>query len=378
MRKLGEILLEKGVTSVGELHTALESCHRFRSRLGTQLLRLGFVTEKQLLEALAEQTGRPPVPKEVLDTASIDVLGLLPLKIARRLNAVPFGKFQKTLQVAMSNPRDEAVVEEIRSATGLDVEPFVVTEATLNAALERLGIEKESAPGPVVREAGAGLPDSSWENLWDGVPPSPEVFLSLPDTFEVEGDDGISYVTYPGLAPVGDPFNVATPGFLDAEGLGRALSAADTRDSVGSALLAYAARYLTRLCLFSIYKDQVHGWLIEGMGPVLEDVQAFVIDLKTPSILQTVALSGRPHEGPLPESEINRSIAACLGDPVTNDVVLVPIRLKDRTVAFLMGDIPGQSTIGIPVGDLVSAADVTGIALEMILLRRKISKVLGA
>ncbi len=378
MRKLGEILLEKGVTSVGELHTALESCHRFRSRLGTQLLRLGFVTEKQLLEALAEQTGRPPVPGEVLDAASIDVLSLLPLKVARRLNAIPFGKMQKTLRVAMSNPRDEAAIEEIRSVTGLDVEPYVVTEATLSDALERLGIEKEPAPGPTVREAGAGLSDSGWENLWNGVPPSPEVFLSLSDTPEAESDDGISYVTYPGLAPVVDPFNVATPGFLDAEGLSRALSAADTRDSVGSALLAYAARYLTRLCLFSVYKDQVHGWLVEGMGPVLEDVQAFVVDLKTPSILQTVAASGRPHEGPLPGGEINRSVAACLGDPVTNDVVLVPIRLKERTVAFLMGDIPGQSTIGVPIDDLVAAADVTGIALEMILLRRKISKVLGA
>ena len=139
MRKLGEILLEKGVTSVGELHTALEACHRYRSRLGTQLVRLGFVTEKQLLEALNEQTNRPPVPREILEAATFDVMGLLPLKNAERLRVVPFAKLHRQLQVAMINPRDDVAIEEIHAMTGLDIEPFIVTEATLDAALARLG-----------------------------------------------------------------------------------------------------------------------------------------------------------------------------------------------------------------------------------------------
>lgn len=376
MRKLGEILIEKGVTSMGELHTALEACHRLRSRLGSQLLRLGFVTEKQLLSALAEQTGRPPVPREILEAATLDVMGLLPRKTAQRLHAVPFAKLQSQLHVALINPRDDAAIEEIFATTGLDVQPFVVTEATLEAALNRLGVgagEVVRTDGGVNENPSAG---SDWEDLWNGALPTVSDLMALDSWTEDEGGFPVAYATFPGLLAVDDPSEVTTPGFLDEAGLKKALCAAVGRDNVGAALLSYAAQFLTRLCLFSVYKNQVHGWLVEGMGPVLEDVQSFAIDLELPTMLSVVSAAGRAQEGPLPPGEDNESIAACLGDPVSRDLILVPIRVQERTVAFLMGDIPGQSTIGIPVRDITNAANVAGMALEMIIQRRKIGRAL--
>ncbi|MCK5377773.1 MAG: hypothetical protein KAJ78_00160 [Acidobacteria bacterium] len=378
MRKLGEILLEKGVTSIGELHTALEACHRHRSRLGTQLLRLNFVTEKQLLDALREQTGRPPVPREILEAATIDVMGLIPLETAQRLHAIPFAKLHRQLHVALINPRDDVAIEEIHAGTGLDVEPFVVTETTLEAALARLGEGESGVLDADGRLDNSHPAESDWEDSLNGVLPTVADLMVLPSQVDEEWDFGVAYATFPGLAPVVDPSVVTGPGFLDEVGLKKALCVAESRDGVGEALLSYAARFLTRLCLFSVYQDKVHGWLVEGMGPVLEDVQSFVIDLTLPSMLSTVAASGHPHEGPIPPGERNENIVACLGDPLAHDVLLVPVKVQDRTVAFLMGDIPGQSTIGAPVREIAGAANVTGMALEMIILRRKIGKVLGA
>ena len=45
MKRLGEILLERGAIAITELHTCLEACHHSGGRLGTQLLKFGFVDE---------------------------------------------------------------------------------------------------------------------------------------------------------------------------------------------------------------------------------------------------------------------------------------------------------------------------------------------
>ncbi len=378
MRKLGEILIEKGVTSMGELHTALEACHRHRSRLGTELLRFGFLTEKQLLGALAEQTDRPAVPREILEAATLDVMGLLPRKTAQRLHAIPFARLQNQLNVALINPRDDAAIEEIHLATGLDIQPFVVTQTTLDAALARLGV----GAGEVVSTDGSLMDDSrsatDWEDLWSGSLPKVADLMALPSSTEGPGGVSVAYATFPGLVAVDDPSEITGSGFLDEAGLKKALCAASSRDSVGTALLSYAAQFLTRLCLFSVYRNQVHGWLVEGMGPVLEDVQSFTMDLEAPSMLSAVATVGHAQEGPFPPGAVNESIAACLGDPVSRDLFLAPVKVQERTVAFLMGDIPGQSTIGIPVQDITNAANVAGMALEMIIQRRKIGRALRA
>ncbi len=373
MRRLGEILVEHGYTSVGELHTALERSHRHRTSLGTQLLRLGFVIEAQLLEALAEQNNRPQVSREVLQAAPADVRHLLPLEVAQRLRAVVFVRSRKELHVAFSNPRDAAAVDEIQALTGLFVRPFVATDVSLTAALQALAEELTTPEGPVAAQQTSAT-DLHWQRLWAGTPPSPEELLSLADYTEPPPDSKVMYATYPGLSPVMEPTAVAEVGFLDEEGLEKALLVADSQNAVGEALLAYAAQFLTRLCLFSVFKETIHGWLVSGLGPVLEDVRTFSVGLGEPSLLQQVALTGRSHQGPPPSGEINAAVAACLGDPPSVDMVVMPIRVKDRAVAFLVGDVPGQSTVSVPVADIAVAASVAGVALEMIIMRRKIHK----
>ena len=90
MKRLGEILLDWGAVAVSELHTGLEACHRTGGRLGTQLLKFGFVEEQQLLDALSEQFGVRAVSAATLERTRSEVLAILPVHHARRLQAVPF------------------------------------------------------------------------------------------------------------------------------------------------------------------------------------------------------------------------------------------------------------------------------------------------
>jgi len=380
MRRLGEILLERGYASVGELHTALEASHRHRGRLGTQLLRLGFVTEKQLLEALAEQTGCPPLPREVLRATPVEVRRLLSPEDARRLHAVPFAIHHQLLQVAMNNPRDRGAIEEIQNLTGMVVEAYVATEASVNAAIQAMVGElrrkqEESERGG--EEAGGIPSNEEWNGLWTGKMPSGAQLLRPLEELSGSLPGSLRYASYPSLAPMIDPSTAAGPGYLDEEDFERALLEAGERDEIGRALLGFAARYLTRLCLFSIYRERVHGWMVHGMGPVLEDVQCFSMDLGLPSIFSVLFKTAGHHIGSLPPGENNRNIGLCLGETMPQDVVVIPVQVKGRVVAFLLGDIPGQSTVSVPVKDLEAAATATGIALEMTILKKKISKSLA-
>ncbi|MGD8441126.1 MAG: general secretion pathway protein GspE, partial [Holophagae bacterium] len=116
MQRLGEILIAKGVLSLAELHTALETCHRTGGRLGTQLLEFGYVDESMLLGALSKQLGVPSVSRVKLLHSPLEVRKLLPTDIGRRLQAVPFQTVGDQVKVAMTNPNDRAAADEIAGA----------------------------------------------------------------------------------------------------------------------------------------------------------------------------------------------------------------------------------------------------------------------
>ena len=80
MKRLGELLLERGAIDVNELHTGLEASSRLGGRLGTQLLRFGFVSEKDLLRAGAST----PV-HQVMTTQVITVTEYTALEEAARV-----------------------------------------------------------------------------------------------------------------------------------------------------------------------------------------------------------------------------------------------------------------------------------------------------
>ena len=145
MKRLGEILLERGLIDVSELHTGLEACHHKGGRLGSHLLNFGFVDEHALLQALSTQLDVPSVPMKVLCRAPEALRRLLPLQIARRLRVVAFDRDGENLSVAMMTPRSPATLAEIVSHVGQVIKPHVATEIAILTALAEL--KEEYAAG---------------------------------------------------------------------------------------------------------------------------------------------------------------------------------------------------------------------------------------
>jgi len=134
-KKLGEILLEAGLINAAQLQEALRHQRIAGGRMGSNLVALGFVSEDVLMDFLAHQTGVPRLDVRSLNV-SAEVLKRIPRRLADQLNVLPIGiKEPKSLVLAMADPSDLNAIDSARFASGLNIEPVVVSYSALKLAI---------------------------------------------------------------------------------------------------------------------------------------------------------------------------------------------------------------------------------------------------
>jgi hypothetical protein len=372
MQRLGEILIEKGVLSLTELHTALETCHRSGGRLGTQLLEFGYVEERMLLEALSKQLGVPSVVKVKLLLSPLEVRKLLPSRVGRRLQAVPFEDTKGGTKVAMTNPNDRAAIDEISTHLKKNILPHVATEEAVLAALG--GAENDDADWspdvePSVVKARRSGDVKGWNQLWE--PPrfrSTALFRKAPRRPRI---GSVLLATYPDLAPVASGQVASYEPPVNDSNFSELMSRADDRDEIGGLLTRFVATKYDRVSLFSVHKGTVAGWMARGRSVVLEDLQTFAVSLDTPSLFADVGHSDS-YVGAILENQANTDLIHALADPAPIEVVAVPVRVKQRVVAFVLCDDPGHPATQDHLEEVVNACRKAGVALEVLILRKKL------
>jgi hypothetical protein len=368
MKRLGEILLDWGALDISELHTGLEACHRTGGRLGTQLLKFGFVEEHQLLDALSEQFGVKSVTTSTLDRTRPEILTLIPEHHARRLQAVPFQLADRDLHVAMTNPRDPVALDEIGEMTGYAVVPYVATEAAVMGAVNGLGDDQLEGDNG----SGNGRPAVEWDALWTPSRILPNQLLDLRRRAPVRSAESPRVATFPGLTPHRREGQLEADHELDEATYRELLAASNHRDTVGRLVLRYAASFFGRLCLFAVHRGRVAGWMARGHGVVVDDVQSFSVSIEDETVFHEFRFGAGYHLGPIPSDAENQGLIRLMGEPVPLGVLLMPIRIKERAVAFLLGDNPHEEVVTVPVDEVASAVGVAGLALETLILRKKI------
>jgi hypothetical protein len=373
MQRLGEILIEKGVLSISELHTALETCHRSGARLGTQLLEFGYVDERVLLEALAKQLSVPSVIKVKLLHSPLEVRRMLPSYAGRRLQAVPFENTKRGIKVAMTNPNDRAALDEIKIFIKQPILPHVATEAAVLAAIE--GAEADDGqswtPDPEISavKARRSGDDEGWSRLWEVPRFDPVSLLKARDRTVPQHEALLAL--YPSLDPV---FTESVSSFepqIDDENFSEFLNQAEHRDDIGAIIARYAASLYDRVCLFSVHKDVVSGWMARGRSVTLEDLQTFSVPLDRPSLFSDMGHADS-YVGAILENAANNTLMQVMAEPAPTEVVLVPVRVKKRVVAFVLCDDPGHSAAQEHVDNLVVAGRKAGVAFEVLIMRKKI------
>jgi len=150
-RKLGTILIEKGLITNQQLEEALiKQRSAIGVPLGRILLKMGFVEEEPVLQCLAEQFGLEAVRiDEHIDFESLGkpFLEKINLDIARKYFIMPLSRKGSLVKIAMANPGDLFALEDIRFIAGLQIKPSVASESDIKNAWRKYYLGRGNKEG---------------------------------------------------------------------------------------------------------------------------------------------------------------------------------------------------------------------------------------
>ena len=132
--RLGQLLTSSKMITEDQLKEAIGLQRREGGRLGTNLIKLGYITEEKLVSFLSKQWG---VPAVTLSDFMVDpsVLKLIPYEIARKYLIVPVARVGATLTIAMADPSNVFVIDDVKFMTGFNVEVVVAGESSVINAI---------------------------------------------------------------------------------------------------------------------------------------------------------------------------------------------------------------------------------------------------
>jgi type IV pilus assembly protein PilB len=134
--KLGKMLIKENLITEEQLEKALDEQKKTGGRLGTNLVKFGYLSEKDLISALSKQHNIPGID---LNSVDIDekVVHLIPSNVAIKYELIPISRTGKMLTVAMVNPDDIFAIEDIKFSTGFEIQPVIASETAIRTALEK-------------------------------------------------------------------------------------------------------------------------------------------------------------------------------------------------------------------------------------------------
>ncbi|MDN3438197.1 ATPase, T2SS/T4P/T4SS family [Planococcus sp. APC 3900] len=134
-KRLGDILVEHGLLTQDDLNEALQT-KTAEQRIGDALLQRGLITEQQLIETLEVQLGIPHVSlfRYPFDK---NLFNMVPKEMAKRNQLVPLKIEGDKLFLAMTNPMDYIVIDDLRLMTGFQIQPAIASKEDVLKAISK-------------------------------------------------------------------------------------------------------------------------------------------------------------------------------------------------------------------------------------------------
>jgi len=132
--KLGEILVRENLITPQQLREALDYQRNNGGRLGSNLIKLGIISDEVITAVLSRQYGVPSVNLELFEIDD-ETIKLISHEVAVKYTVLPISKVGPTLTMAMADPTNVFAMDDIKFMTGLNVEPVIASEAAIQVAI---------------------------------------------------------------------------------------------------------------------------------------------------------------------------------------------------------------------------------------------------
>src|SRR6185503_11947362 len=134
--KLGEILVRENLITSQQLRETLDYQRANGGRLGSNLVKLGIVSDDVVTAVLSRQYGVPSINLDLFQIEK-EVIRLISEDVSLKYSVLPISKVGATLTLAMADPTNVFAMDDIKFMTGLNVEPVIASETSIQTAITK-------------------------------------------------------------------------------------------------------------------------------------------------------------------------------------------------------------------------------------------------
>jgi type IV pilus assembly protein PilB len=134
---LGQMLVQDGILTDEQVATALERQRKTKERLGQVLIEMHLIDEEVLLKYLGAQFRKEPITRQELAGLDLDVVKLIPEEVARQHRVIAAERNGRRLIVATADPLNVVAIDDLRRATGLEIDFRIGPGSAIQEAIDR-------------------------------------------------------------------------------------------------------------------------------------------------------------------------------------------------------------------------------------------------
>src|SRR5215471_5042402 len=135
-QRLGDLLVKEKVITSQQLEQAMKVQKETNCRLGSALVKLGFLSDEDVTNFLSRQYGVPAINLSYFEIDS-SVVKLVPFETAKRYQILPLSRVGASLTIAMVDPTNVFAMDDIKFMTGFNIEPVVASETAIMDGIDK-------------------------------------------------------------------------------------------------------------------------------------------------------------------------------------------------------------------------------------------------